>query len=106
MKNKTWKVLKWSRAEEWKGEEIPLQCEHCGRDAMCPVLGSIHKGRPIFGGGMGVVFDTDPSVIGKACFPEEIQCRGCRRAYSNWGRTGEENLEKEVSAEKGVDHVR
>lgn len=95
MRNRTWKVLEWSRESEWNGETVPLQCEGCGRDAECPVLDSIHASRPIAGGGMGVIFDTNPKAIGKACFPEVIECRKCHRAYSDWGSPA---MEKEVKS--------
>lgn len=64
-----------------------MQCEKCGRDAECPVLDSVHAATPIAGGGMGVIFDTNPNLIGEACFPEVIECRKCRRQYSGWGST-------------------
>lgn len=95
MRKKTWKVINWSRIDEWNGETIPLQCEKCGRDAECPVLDSVHLSRPIAAGGMGIIFDTDPKLIGEACFPEEIECRKCRRQYGKWGMNEEE-----------VEHVR
>jgi hypothetical protein len=84
MKQKTWKVVKWSRESEWKNETISLQC-NCGRDAECPVLDSIHASRPIGATGMGIIFDTDPGLIGEGCFPEIIECRKCHRRYSGWG---------------------
>lgn len=85
MRARTWKVVEWSREDEWAGEQVPFECEHCGREAFCPVLDDIHKARPIAGGGMGLVFDFSPKLAGPGCLPEVIECRKCRRQYSNWG---------------------
>lgn len=49
------------------------------------MLDSIHAARPIAVSGMGVIFDTSPALAGEACFPEEIECRRCRRVYGKWG---------------------
>lgn len=43
---------------------------------------------------MGIIFDTNPKLIGEACLPEKIQCRKCYWIYGNWGSP--KVVEKEV----------
>lgn len=77
--------MQWSCKDEWDGvTTAPLQCERCGRDAECPVLGEFFGALPIWSSGMGVVFDRAPKFV-KAVTPEVIECRGCRVQYSKWG---------------------
>ena len=94
-RNKTWKVIEWSRKREWMGKILPLDCERCGRDADLPVLDEVNWARPIGAQGMGVYFD-DAYLLRPGCFPEVVECRGCGAQYSDFGSVLEPRKEEDV----------
>jgi hypothetical protein len=74
MRVKTWKVLDMGDVPE--GSPLhPFSCYHCGYEAEMPMMG-----RPLaqLGGG-GIVFDND----GPYALPMTVQCRKCRRIFTN-----------------------
>lgn len=71
MRVKTWKVLDYGVVEP-SAPTIEFGCL-CGYEAMVPV-----RGRAMAQVGMGVVFDNTGGDL-----PASIQCRKCRRIYSD-----------------------
>jgi len=78
MKHRTWKVLKWDNPGtiiDW----IPLPCK-CGYEADCPTNVDL----PIIAMiGMGLVFDPPNYEPPPNFMPNEIQCRRCKRIYTD-----------------------
>lgn len=70
---KTWRILDYGKVAE-NSSTIPYECV-CGYEAELPVLGRVIA----MTSGGGVIFDNDQ----KGFLPAEIQCRKCRRIYSN-----------------------
>ena len=79
MRFKTWKVLRWD-SEPAETVWAPLDCTHCGREAMVPV-GATPK--PIASMGMGFVFDPPDYPPPPSWMPEELECRKCHHVFGS-----------------------
>jgi hypothetical protein len=75
---RTWKIL--GDTGPYTGPPVPFQCE-CGQEAEVPTTGD--PGAPIIASfGMHLVFDPGDYVPPDGWLPKTIQCRSCRRIYS------------------------
>lgn len=76
---RTWKVLRWDDAPA-EQKTIALLCPHCFQDAVMPCgeFGS----QVIAAIGLGLIFDRAGHVPPANALPTEIQCRKCRKIYS------------------------
>lgn len=76
---RTWKVIKWkpepSEIEDW----VPLDCT-CGYEAMCPAA---EKAPVIAAFGMALVFDPPGYSPPDNYLPNIIQCRKCKKIYTD-----------------------
>lgn len=91
----TFKILTWHDPPE-KRRTVNLQCMHCGKDADLEVADI--PALIIASMGMGVIFDPPSYDPPDNFFPDEIQCRSCRRIFS-----GEPAV---PTSEKETEHVR
>lgn len=94
MRFKTWKVLEWVNEPDNKGDNLPLQCTNCGRDAFCP-SGILLDGFIIAIKGMGIF--TDPPSLGLPdnFLPTTIECRGCGMMFGTKDSSFQENYVRE-----------
>lgn len=76
---RSWKII--GDAEPYTGPPIPLQCE-CGQEAEVPTCGEL--GALIIASiGMRLIFDPGDYCPPAGWLPAKIQCRSCRRIYSD-----------------------
>jgi hypothetical protein len=84
---KTWRVLRWDGGPK-DLDSLPvveLWCD-CGQEAYVPI--SSEPESPIIARiGRGLIFDDPGYRPPKGWLPTEIQCRRCRRIFTNDGGT-------------------
>jgi len=75
---RTWKVIRWDDKPA-EVQSVELMCK-CGQEATVPVA----RGPTIIARiGMGLVFEPAGYVPPANFMPGEIQCRTCRRIYTD-----------------------
>jgi hypothetical protein len=73
----TWKILRWDNRPAETGEQIPLVCEDCGRDANVPCGQLIGGSLIAILSNNGLIFDPPWFTPPDNWLPTELQCRKC-----------------------------
>ena len=79
---RTWKVIKWDNKPEHL-KTIELACRHCGQEAEVEADAVAASHIIAIIGGMGFIFDPAGYHPEDNWMPNEIQCRKCRRIYTD-----------------------